>query len=110
MIGIVLIGDSGGPFVCRSKENSVDLYLAGIVSHAYNHKITNSEDVHCGEKETYGIYTGLTWYIRWMEQMQANDTYGIQLRQTCPGVKCSSTNHCAIQNGIVDCIGGEDEI
>lgn len=84
--------------------------MAGITSGAYSHKETKPEDVHCGEKETYVTYTGLTWYIRWIEQMQANKTYGIQFRQTCPGVKCYPTNHCAIRNGIVDCINGEDEI
>lgn len=104
------IGDSGGPLVCQSEENNEDHYLAGVVSAAYYHMTTNPEDVRCGEKDTYGTYTGVTWFIQWIERIQANKTNEIHFRQTCPGVKCSSPNHCAIRNGIVDCIGGEDEL
>lgn len=108
LIQIIFLGDSGGPLACRSKVNE-QYYLAGITSTSFRPTASEGSEVSCGEAGTYGLYTGLTWYIPWIENMKVNKTYGKDFRKKCPGVKCMQQNRCAIRNGIVDCVSAEDE-
>lgn len=108
LIQIISLGDSGGPFICQSKMNNEEFYLAGITTASF--KPTASKRSKCGETGVYGLYTGLTWYLTWIENMQVNKTYGINFRKNCPEVKCNQQNRCVKQDGIVDCLTAEDEI
>lgn len=110
LIQIILLGNSGGPITCASKMNNEELYLAGIASISFNPTASEGSKVSCGETGTYRLYTGLTWYIPWIENMKVNKTYGMDFRKKCPGVKCMQQNRCANRNGIVDCVTAEDEI
>lgn len=62
--------------MCESRANGQVLYLAGIVSTAYEFKESASEEraleVHCGEKDAYGQFTALTWYIDWIKERQTD--------------------------------------
>lgn len=109
-------GDSGGPLVCESRANGHVLYLAGIVSTAYEFNESASEErtlkVHCGEKDAYGQFTGLTWYIDWIKERQtdmADEEMWKVFRDSCPGVKCTQSNRCAFRDEKFDCINGRDE-
>lgn len=110
LIQIISLGDSGGPLACRSKVNDEEFYLAGITTSSFSPTASKGSKLSCGEPGTYGLYTGLTWYITWIENMIVNKTYGTDFRRECPGVKCRQQNRCVIRNGIVDCVTAEDEI
>uniref|UniRef100_A0A336MDC0 CSON014457 protein n=1 Tax=Culicoides sonorensis TaxID=179676 RepID=A0A336MDC0_CULSO len=99
-------GDSGGPLLCNSLSDSSEWYLAGVVSHGEG----------CAREGRAGIYTRISLYLDWLDQTEAHDgdpgTYPIT---ACNGFKCiwgggkclPRKSRC---NGIVECLGGEDEV
>lgn len=99
-------GDSGGPLICRSKVDENEFYLAGIVSHGEG----------CARRGEPGVYTRVALYLDWIEEMINSDwsTMGKPTITKCPGFTCNWSNRCISTkercNGIVNCLGGEDEL
>lgn len=99
-------GDSGGPLVCKSFNNPSEWYLTGIVSHGEG----------CARADEPGVYTRTALYLNWVvENIDQKNLPTSTPIQDCPGMTCvwgtrkciSKGSHC---NGVVDCLGGEDEI
>lgn len=99
-------GDSGGPFVCRSKMDPNQSYLAGIVSHGEG----------CARRGEPGVYTRVALYIDWIMKMIDSDLSetAISTKTLCPGFTCVWSGKCISYhhrcNGRIDCLGGEDEL
>ncbi|XP_063702432.1 serine protease nudel [Culicoides brevitarsis] len=99
-------GDSGGPLLCKSLHDPEEWYLAGVVSHGEG----------CARAGTAGIYTRVSHYLIWLDKTEAEDgepgSYPIT---QCTGFKCiwgggkclPKNSRC---NGVVECLGGEDEV
>lgn len=81
-----------------SKVNENDVYLAGVTSAACNNG--TSTEKRFGKLDISDTYTGSSWFIRWMDGVQKNETIGIPYLKTCPGVIC---NHCVLKKGFKDC-------
>lgn len=63
-------GDSGGPLVCRTKGDFNQLRLAGVVSTGHG----------CGDSRYPGIYTRVSWYGDWIENvLSGNSTDFVQV-------------------------------
>lgn len=100
-------GDSGGPLFCRSVSNASEWYLAGVVSHGEG----------CARADEPGVYTRVALYLDWItENEHLSDPNTVKVpKYECPGYRCvwggalciSKRRHC---DGIVDCLGGEDEL
>lgn len=98
-------GDSGGPLFCQSVTNSNEWYLAGVVSHGEG----------CARVDEPGVYTRVALYLDWIEKKEHSTVNFQNPLQDCPGYRCvwggglciSKNRRC---DGIVDCLGGEDEI
>jgi hypothetical protein len=100
-------GDSGGPLVCRSVENPSEWYLAGIVSHGEG----------CARANEPGVYTRTSLFFDWIA---ANTSPKRELpffkpRSECPGMSCVWGGQKCLPvaakcDGVVDCLGGEDEV
>lgn len=97
-------GDSGGPLLCKSVSDST-FYVAGVVSHGEG----------CARADEPGVYTRVTLYLDWIKQAIDNKITGGTPQLQCPGHKCVWGGGLCIPlkrkcDGIVDCLGGEDEI
>lgn len=98
-------GDSGGPLFCRSVSNSSEWYLAGVVSHGEG----------CARADEPGVYTRVALFLDWINEKENSPLPEIRPLQECPGHRCvwgggqciSKKRRC---DGVVDCLGGEDEI
>lgn len=98
-------GDSGGPLFCRSVSNSSEWYLAGVVSHGEG----------CARADEPGVYTRVALFLDWINENEKAPLPDIRPLQECPGHRCvwgggqciSKKRRC---DGVVDCLGGEDEI
>lgn len=98
-------GDSGGPLFCRSVSNSSEWYLAGVVSHGEG----------CARADEPGVYTRVALFLDWISENEKAPLPAIRSLQECPGHRCvwgggqciSKKRRC---DGVVDCLGGEDEI
>lgn len=98
-------GDSGGPLFCRSVSNSSEWYLAGVVSHGEG----------CARADEPGVYTRVALFLDWINENEKAPLPEIRPLQECPGHRCvwgggqciSKKRRC---DGVVDCLGGEDEI
>lgn len=99
-------GDSGGPFVCRSERDSMEWYLAGIISHGDG----------CARANEPGVYTRVSLYLEWIDSVVHRDLREVPgPLHTCPGSMClwggerciASRKRCDRK---IDCLGGEDEV
>lgn len=87
-------------------SNPKEWYLAGIVSHGEG----------CARANEPGVYTRTALYIDWIhERTTAQLTSSSNSKHHCPGFVCVwGGNKCISTyqkcDGIVDCLGGEDEI
>lgn len=98
-------GDSGGPLFCRSVSNLSEWYLAGVVSHGEG----------CARADEPGVYTRVALFLDWINEKEKMPLPAIRPLQECPGHRCvwgggqciSKKRRC---DGVVDCLGGEDEI
>ncbi|XP_068631440.1 serine protease nudel [Battus philenor] len=99
-------GDSGGPLLCRNPINKQQWYVAGIVSHGDG----------CARENEPGVYTRVSIFVEWIKFHIFSKTLpSIQPKQECPGFRCESgILKCLpkkrICDGIIDCLGGEDEM
>ncbi|XP_037043608.1 serine protease nudel-like isoform X2 [Bradysia coprophila] len=97
-------GDSGGPLFCQSVVDPSEWYLAGIVSHGEG----------CARPNEPGVYTRIALYLDWIISKQQT-VLTQRPKQHCPGHRCvwggglciAKSKRC---NGVVDCLGGEDEL
>ncbi|KAG4076599.1 hypothetical protein HA402_001886 [Bradysia odoriphaga] len=97
-------GDSGGPLFCQSVMDPSEWYLAGIVSHGEG----------CARPDEPGVYTRIALYLDWIISKQQT-VLTQRPKQHCPGHRCvwggglciAKSKRC---NGVVDCLGGEDEL
>lgn len=97
-------GDSGGPLLCKSVSDTT-FYVAGVVSHGEG----------CARADEPGVYTRVTLYLDWIKQTIDNKIPGGTPQLQCPGHKCVWGGGLCIPlkrkcDGMVDCLGGEDEI
>lgn len=94
--------------MCRSENDPNEWYLTGIVSHGEG----------CARANEPGVYTRTALYNEWIvtnitQPLPTDPAHNP--RQDCPGMVCvwgaqkciAKSSHC---NGVVDCLGGEDEI
>lgn len=87
-------------------SNPKEWYLAGIVSHGEG----------CARANEPGVYTRTALYIDWIhERTAAPVTSSSNPKHHCPGFVCVwGGNKCISKyqkcDGVVDCLGGEDEI
>ncbi|XP_058457030.1 serine protease nudel [Malaya genurostris] len=97
-------GDSGGPFVCQSHSNPHEYYLAGVVSHGEG----------CARQSEPGVYTRVALYLDWIHNKIEEGGSDVSTVMECPGFRCPwgaticlpAEKRC---NGVVNCLGGEDE-
>uniref|UniRef100_A0A182RTY0 Peptidase S1 domain-containing protein n=1 Tax=Anopheles funestus TaxID=62324 RepID=A0A182RTY0_ANOFN len=97
-------GDSGGPFVCQSKSNPSEWYLAGVVSHGEG----------CARAHEPGVYTRVALFIEWIAEKVNAPLPARTARADCPGMRCIWGGGICLPpgkkcNGFVNCLGGEDE-
>uniref|UniRef100_A0A182MEN1 Peptidase S1 domain-containing protein n=1 Tax=Anopheles culicifacies TaxID=139723 RepID=A0A182MEN1_9DIPT len=97
-------GDSGGPFVCQSKSNPSEWYLAGVVSHGEG----------CARAHEPGVYTRVALFIEWIAEKVNGPLPARTARADCPGMRCIWGGGICLPpgkkcNGFVNCLGGEDE-
>ncbi|XP_052894765.1 serine protease nudel [Anopheles moucheti] len=97
-------GDSGGPFVCQSKANPAEWYLAGVVSHGEG----------CARAHEPGVYTRVALFIDWITEKVHSQLPARTARADCPGMRCIWGGGICLPrgkkcNGFVNCLGGEDE-
>ncbi|XP_040157483.1 serine protease nudel isoform X2 [Anopheles arabiensis] len=97
-------GDSGGPFVCQSKSNPFEWYLAGVVSHGEG----------CARAHEPGVYTRVALFIDWIAEKVNAPLPARTARADCPGMRCIWGGGICLPpgkkcNGYVNCLGGEDE-
>uniref|UniRef100_A0A182K055 Peptidase S1 domain-containing protein n=1 Tax=Anopheles christyi TaxID=43041 RepID=A0A182K055_9DIPT len=97
-------GDSGGPFVCQSKSNPAEWYLAGVVSHGEG----------CARSHEPGVYTRVALFIDWIAEKVKAPLPTRTARADCPGMRCIWGGGICLPpgkkcNGYVNCLGGEDE-
>uniref|UniRef100_A0A182Q8Q8 Peptidase S1 domain-containing protein n=1 Tax=Anopheles farauti TaxID=69004 RepID=A0A182Q8Q8_9DIPT len=97
-------GDSGGPFVCQSKSNPFEWFLAGVVSHGEG----------CARAHEPGVYTRVALFIDWIAEKVNAPLPARTARADCPGMRCIWGGGICLPpgkkcNGYVNCLGGEDE-
>uniref|UniRef100_A0A182NKP3 Peptidase S1 domain-containing protein n=1 Tax=Anopheles dirus TaxID=7168 RepID=A0A182NKP3_9DIPT len=97
-------GDSGGPFVCQSKSNPFEWYLAGVVSHGEG----------CARAHEPGVYTRVALFLDWIAEKVKGPLPARTARADCPGMRCIWGGGVCLPagkkcNGFVNCLGGEDE-
>ncbi|XP_058836544.1 serine protease nudel [Topomyia yanbarensis] len=97
-------GDSGGPFVCQSVSNPHESYLAGVVSHGEG----------CARQNEPGVYTRVALYLDWIRNKIRERSSDVTTSVACPGFHCPWGTAVCLPlekrcDGVVDCLGGEDE-
>lgn len=101
-----IAGDSGGPLFCHSAANFSEIYLAGIVSHGEG----------CARPNEPGVYTRVALFVDWIFKMENSDLMVTSKfpQLHCPGFRCVWDGRCIPYemkcDGVVDCLGGEDEV
>lgn len=106
----MIAGDSGAPLVCQSEENGTNFFLAGITSYEYNPTKADKGEVRCGEPNSLRAFTQMSIFSRHIETMKA-DEHKSPSRENCPGRRCRDNKRCVgANNGIVECLDGEDEV
>lgn len=91
--------------MCRSSNNPSEWYLTGIVSHGEG----------CARANEPGVYTRVALYIDWINEEINKPLPTLRPVQECPSINCVwGAQKCipkaAKCNGVVDCLGAEDEI
>lgn len=71
-------GDSGGPLLCKSVSDPDEYYLAGIVSFGNG----------CARPLEAGVYTRVSLFLDWMDQVQNGKITGDSPITKCLGPRC----------------------